>query len=100
MDSEKLKSLEQKYPGLKNRLEEKPVNYDLQRVREIQKKYGDQLLQIPGVVSVGTGVENNEPCLMIFTLNSGINIKKRVKQLLETDVPIKFVVSGNIAAQS
>jgi len=72
-------------------------NPGLSRAMEAQKKHQQKLLDIPGVVGVGTGIgANGQPAIRVFTKRAGI---PGIPEGLE-EVPVETKVTGMFIAYS
>lgn len=75
------------------------MNSDQQSVESVRAKFDAEIMAVDGVVSVGTGTdENGRPCLMIGTSAPPEEVKARLPEaIFEVCVEISHV--GEIKAQ-
>ena len=77
---------------------------DWDKVKEVAERYREQILSLPGVVGISTGVRREsgeaEPCIKIY-LSKPVKRGKlkdlRIPWELE-EVPVEIIVTGEIIA--
>jgi hypothetical protein len=70
-------------------------NPGIRKAIEVQNRHKEQLLSLPGVVGVGTGIgANGQPIIRVFTKRAGIpNIPQKIEE-----IPVKMKVTGMFVA--
>ncbi|MGD9086281.1 MAG: PKD domain-containing protein [Desulfobacterales bacterium] len=72
-------------------------NPGIKKAKEVQDRHVEQLMRIPGVMGVGTGInKNGRPVIRVFTIRAGIS---NIPQKLE-EIPVETKVTGMFVAQS
>ena len=75
-----------------------PINNPgIKKAKEVQDRHVEQLMRIPGVIGVGTGInKNGRPVIRVFTIRAGIS---NIPQKLE-EIPVERKVTGMFVAHS
>ncbi len=73
---------------------------ELERIKEIKRKYEKTWLQLDDVVSVGIGlIRDNQPAIIIGLKRENRQTRERLPRDIE-NVPVSIEISGPISAQS
>lgn len=67
-------------------------------IRAIQEKYEDQLMSVPGVVGVGIGECDGEPCLKVFVEEKTPDLEGQIPVQLE-GFTVEIEVTGPVHIQ-
>ena len=75
-----------------------PINNPgIKKAKEVQDRHVEQLMRIPGVMGIGTGIsKNGRPVIRVFTIRAGIS---NIPQKLE-EIPVETKVTGMFVAHS
>ena len=68
------------------------------KVKDVIKKHTEKLLALPGVVGIGEGELNGEPCILIFIRDNQADLQKDIPSKLE-GYPIVINKSGDFSAR-
>jgi hypothetical protein len=66
-------------------------------IMEVQEKYSDSIMAIPGVQGIGIGEKNKKECIIIFVSKITKDMKKKIPKELE-GFPVKIEISGEFHA--
>ncbi|ACN17379.1 hypothetical protein HRM2_43230 [Desulforapulum autotrophicum HRM2] len=70
----------------------------IQKIENIRGQFESTIMEIEGVVGVGTGLCNDKPCLKIYTSVPGQKLRDKLPRELGTiEVDIEYV--GEIKAE-
>ena len=67
------------------------------KIEDVLKKYTDNLMSISGVVGVGQGLCNGEPCIKVFLIKKTQELEKKIPSKLE-DYKVKIEETGKVRA--
>lgn len=68
-----------------------------QTVEEIQAKYQDRWMSIPGVVGVGIGASNGKPLIKVLVIKKTLALERKIPQEAES-YPVVIEETGEIRA--
>jgi hypothetical protein len=66
-------------------------------IQEVQEKYTDSMMSIPGVEGIGIGEKNKKECIIIFVSKTIKEMKKKLPKELD-GFPVKIQNTGKIHA--
>lgn len=68
-----------------------------QTIEQVQEKYQDQLMAIPGVVGVGIGAVDGKPVIQVLVIKKTPELEQQLPKMLE-GYPVVIVETGRIRA--
>jgi hypothetical protein len=82
-----------------SRLTQAQIQDKLQHLEEIQARNEDRVLQIPGVVGIGIGLnrDRSDLCFIVYAEKITDQIKGRLSAGIE-NVPVRLIESGELRA--
>ena len=66
-------------------------------IEEAIKEHSEELMSIPGVVGVGQGLCDNNPCIKVYIIKKTPELDKRIPALLE-GYEVSIEITGEIRA--
>jgi ERCC4-type nuclease len=67
------------------------------KIKEVLGKYKDSLMSISGVVGIGQGLYNDEPCIKVFLIKKTRELEKKIPRELES-YKVEFEEIGEVRA--
>ena len=53
------------------------------KIEEVLKKYADNLMSISGLIGIGQGLCDGEPCIKVFLIKKTRELEKKIPRELE-----------------
>ncbi len=66
-------------------------------IQQVQEKYNDSLMSLPGVEGTGIGRKGKKDCIVVFVNKLTKELKKKIPSELE-GYPVKIEVTGKFHA--
>ncbi len=67
------------------------------KIEEVLKKYTDKLMSISGVVGIGQGLCDGEPCIKVFLIKKTRELEEKIPRELE-GYKVKIEETGKVRA--
>ena len=66
-------------------------------IKDVLREHTNDLMALPGVVGIGQGLCDGEPCVKVFVIKKTTELSKKIPHSLE-DYPVKVEETGPIRA--
>lgn len=68
---------------------------DIDSIDAVLAEHKTRILAVPGVVGVGEGECDGQPCIKVLILEESADLEERIGSMVE-GYPVEFVISGAI----